>query len=77
MGDTFGDRLESCRKRLKERLGDKVKVTDDACFTGLDAYKNVLACDVDMVILTTTPHWRPMQLKAAIEADTALASHAA
>jgi predicted dehydrogenase len=68
MGDTFRDRLESCRQRLKERLGDKVKVTDDACFTGLDAYKNVLACDVDMVILTTTPHWRPMQLKAAIEA---------
>ena len=68
MGDTFGDRLESCRQRLKERLGDKVNVTDDACFSGFDAYKNVLACDVNMVILTTTPHWRPMQLKAAIEA---------
>jgi len=68
MGDTFGDRLESCRKRLKQNLGEKVKVTDDACFLGFDAYKNVLTCDVDMVILTTTPHWRPMQLKAAIEA---------
>jgi predicted dehydrogenase len=68
MGDTFGDRLESCRKRLKQNLSEKVKVTDDTCFSGFDAYKNVLACDVDMVILTTTPHWRPMQLKAAIEA---------
>ena len=68
MGDTFGDRLESCRKRLKQNLGEKFKVTDDACFSGFDAYKNVLACDVDMVILTTTPHWRPMQLKAAVEA---------
>jgi len=68
MGDTFRDRLESCRRRLREGLGEKVKVKDDACFSGFDAYKNVLACDVDMVILTTTPHWRPMQLKAAIEA---------
>jgi len=69
MGDTFRDRLESCRRRLGKGLGEKVKVTDDACFSGFDAYKNVLACDVDMVILTTPPHWRPMQLKAAIEAD--------
>ena len=68
MGDTFSDRLESCRRNLKEKLGEKVKVPDDACFSGFDAYKKVLACDVDMVILTTTPHWRPMQLKAAIEA---------
>lgn len=68
MGDVFKDRLDSCRARLTEKLGDKVKVTDDTCFTGFDAYKKVLACDIDMVILTTTPHWRPMQLKAAIEA---------
>jgi len=68
MGDTFRDRLESCRQRLKEDLGEKVKVTDDACFSGFDAYKNVLAYDVDMVILTQPPHFRPGHLKAAIEA---------
>ena len=68
MGDVFKDRLDSCRATLTKRLGDKVKVTDGTCFTGFDAYKKVLASDVDMVILTSTPHWRPQQFKAAIEA---------
>jgi len=69
MGDVFEDRLVSCREILTQRLGPKVKVTDETCFTGFDAYKKVLACDdVDMVILTTTPHWRHIQFKAAIEA---------
>ena len=37
------------------------------CFTGFDAYKKVIdACDV--VLLTTPPHFRPMHLKAAVEA---------
>jgi myo-inositol 2-dehydrogenase/D-chiro-inositol 1-dehydrogenase len=51
------------------RLRAKVKVTDEMCFVGWDAYKQVLATDVDMVILTEPPHFRPGHLKAAIEAD--------
>ena len=36
-------------------------------FTGFDGYKKVIdACDV--VLLTTTPHFRPMHMKAAVEA---------
>ncbi len=69
MGDLFKDRLDSSRGRLKERLGKKVKVTNDRCFAGWDAYKKVIACDdVDMVILTEPPHFRPGHLKAAIRA---------
>lgn len=68
MGDMFKDRLDRCRATLTQRLPDKVKVTDDTCFVGWDAYKQVLATDVDMVILTTPPHFRPLMLKAAIEA---------
>jgi predicted dehydrogenase len=35
---------------------------------GWDAHKDVIACDdVDMVILTEPPHFRPSHLKAAIE----------
>ncbi len=68
MGDIFKDRVDNCLRNLKSRLGDKVKVTEDSCFGGFDAYKKVLGCDVDMVILTTPPHWRPQHLKAAIEA---------
>jgi len=47
MGDLFADRLERCRRQLSEKLGEKVKVTDETCFTGWDAHKKVLGCDVD------------------------------
>jgi len=69
MGDIFKERLEDCRTTLEKKLPDKVKVTDDMCFTGWDAYKKVLACDnVDMVILTEPPYFRPEHLQAAVEA---------
>jgi len=69
MGDLFQDRLDSCRQRLTSNFGSKVKVTEDTSFIGFDAYKQVLACDADMIILTEPPHWRPEHLRAAIEAD--------
>ena len=68
MGDLFKERVDRCRRALQRNLREKVKVTEDTCFVGWDAYKQVLACDVDMVILTEPPHFRPGHLKAAIEA---------
>jgi len=68
MGDLFEDRLDNALEYLKGKLPGKVSVTADTCFTGWDAYRQVMACDVDMVILTTTPHFRPQQFRAAIEA---------
>jgi predicted dehydrogenase len=68
MGDLFKDRANGAMQALKENLGEKVKVTADSCFVGWDAYKKVIACDVDLVILTEAPHFRPEHLRAAIEA---------
>ncbi len=68
MGDMFKDRLDNCRQRLTKDLPDKVKVTDDMCFVGWDAHQKVLATDVNLVILTQPPHFRPSHLKAAVEA---------
>ena len=69
MGDLFKDRVDRCRGTLKKKLSDKVKVTDDTCFVGWDAHKKVLGRDdVDMVILTEPPHFRPGHLRAAVEA---------
>jgi myo-inositol 2-dehydrogenase / D-chiro-inositol 1-dehydrogenase len=68
MGDLFRERLDRCRGQLTERLADKVKVTDDSCFVGWDAHKQVLARDLDLVILTEPPYFRPGHLRAAIEA---------
>jgi len=68
MGDIFPEQVARCRKTLAQRAPEKVKVTDEMCFSGWDAYKQVLATDIDMVILTTPPHFRPLMLKAAVEA---------
>jgi predicted dehydrogenase len=69
MGDLFKDRVDRCRRTLKRKLSDKVKVTEDTCFVGWDAHKKVLGRDdVDMVILTEPPHFRPGHLRAAVEA---------
>lgn len=66
LADLFEDRLENCRKQLK-KLG--IDVPKQNCFTGFDAYKHLLAIPkINYVILATPPHFRPAQLKAAIEA---------
>ena len=68
MGDLFKDRMDESIGKLKKQVGDKVKVTLDSCFVGIDAYRKVLASDVDVVLLVAPPHFRPEHLKAAIEA---------
>jgi predicted dehydrogenase len=65
LADLFDDRLQSCRFEL-EKLG--VTVPDEMCFVGFDAYKELLATDVNYVILTAPPHFRPDHLMAAVEA---------
>ena len=67
MGDLFEDRLQSSRQNLVNELGEAVKVTDDSAYVGWDAYEKVIARDdVDLVILATPPHFRPIHLEAAI-----------
>jgi predicted dehydrogenase len=69
MGDVFPDQLEWSMGQLKEKVpADRLLVTPETTFTGLDAFEKVLATDVDVVILATPPFFRPGQLKAAIEA---------
>ena len=68
MGDLFKDRLDDTLAKLKQDFPEQVKVTPQTTFVGFDAYKRVLACEVDLVILTEPPHFRPIHLKAAVEA---------
>jgi len=71
LGDVFEDHLQSSLGALRSdgEIAAKVDVKPDHCFLGFDAYKKVLATDVDVVILTTPPHFRPLHIKAAVEAD--------
>jgi predicted dehydrogenase len=70
MGDVFQDRLEKSLAELKntEKIADKIDVKQDHRFLGFDAYQKVLASGVDVVLLCTPPHFRPLHLKAAVEA---------
>ena len=68
MGDVFRDRLDGSRGNLQKAIGEKLTVTDDRCFVGFDAYEDVLASDVNMVVLGTPPGFRPIHFRAAIEA---------
>jgi predicted dehydrogenase len=69
MGDLFQDRLDGSKNTLKEKIGDKLTATGATCFVGFDAFQKVIASPIDMVILATPPHFRPQQLRAALEAD--------
>ena len=68
MGDLFEDQLKKSIENLKEIHGDKVAVSPEHQYVGFDAYKKVLASGVDVVILATTPSFRPLHIEAAVEA---------
>jgi predicted dehydrogenase len=74
LGDLAPDRLAQCRAELAKlgasnaAIGAKIKLTDEKCFSGFDAYQQVLNSDVDLVILATPPGYRPQHLAAAVDA---------
>ncbi|MDR3632437.1 MAG: Gfo/Idh/MocA family oxidoreductase [Isosphaeraceae bacterium] len=67
LADMFPDRIDAAQHNLK-KLGGKFDVSSERCFTGFDAYKKLLATDVDLVILATPPGFRPTHIAAAVEA---------
>ncbi len=65
LADVFQDKVADCRNKLAK---NKVDVPKENCFAGFDAYKQLIALDVDVVILATPPYFRPEHLKACVEA---------
>jgi predicted dehydrogenase len=66
LADLFPDRLNSCKEQLN-KVG--MEVRQDLCFSGFDAYKKLLEVEeINYVILAAPPHFRPMHLRAAVEA---------
>jgi predicted dehydrogenase len=67
VADVFEDKMTNCLKNLSAKYGDRIAVDEGSQFGGFEGYKGVIeSCDV--VLLATTPHFRPMQLKAAVDA---------
>jgi predicted dehydrogenase len=82
LADVFKDRLEGCRRHLRDRaekdegikkLGNSVNIPDDHCHVGLDAYQHVINNpDVNYVILATPPGFRPVHIPAVVAAGKTL-----
>ncbi|MBP1635597.1 MAG: yvaA 1 [Acidobacteria bacterium] len=69
LGDLVPDRVASALEHLTKEFPDKVKVPKDRQFTGFDNYKGVVSCpDVNLIVTAAPPGFRPIHLKAAVEA---------
>ena len=68
MGDVFQDQLDQSLARVRKIMPGQVKVSPDHCFLGFDAIGRVIDSDVDVVLLTTPPAFRPQHLRTAVEA---------
>jgi predicted dehydrogenase len=73
MSDVFGDRMESSLQGVASELGAeaaaRVQVPAERRYLGFDSYHQVMDDpEVDVVILTSYPHFRPAQLAAAVAA---------
>ena len=68
LGDVFADKVQTTRSNLKKHSDAKrIDVPDSRCFAGFDAYQGVIDSGVDVVLLATTPIFRPMHLEYAIK----------
>lgn len=72
LADVFQDKVDGKRKEFSEHsnplIREKVAIDDGHCFVGLDAYKQILETDIDILIDGSLPYCRPKHLVAAMEA---------
>jgi predicted dehydrogenase len=66
LADVFDDRLQKARKTIETKSNQKIE--DSRCYLGFDGYKKLIESDVDVILLATPPHFRPLHFEAAVEA---------
>jgi hypothetical protein len=68
VADAFEDRAALSLRLLRQFLPEQIDVPPQRVFVGLDAYRQAVACDADLVIMASPPGFRPVQYRAAVEA---------
>ncbi len=72
MADALPDMLRTALHKLQndkdEQIRSAIKVTPDKQFVGFDAYRKLLATDVDYVLLALPPYFHSRFFEAAIDA---------
>ena len=67
--DLYDSRCATMRKAIAEAHPDKVDLDDSRIYSGLDGYNRVLDDPtIDVVLITTSPGFRPRYVRAAVEA---------
>ncbi|HOB97708.1 MAG TPA: Gfo/Idh/MocA family oxidoreductase [Verrucomicrobiota bacterium] len=71
VGDAFP---EACQRAVRALTNDatlkeRVQVTPETTFSGLNAYQKVIESGVDVVLLAAPPGFRPEHLKASVAAN--------
>ena len=68
MADVFPDRMKTSIENLTKAHGKRVQVKPEQQYIGFDAYKKLIASDVDVVLLATPPGFRPDHLTEVVKA---------
>ena len=68
MADLFQPSIDRGMRSLKVHSSEQFQVEADHTFTGFDSYKQLLATDVDVVLLASPPHYRPDHMEASVAA---------
>lgn len=67
LGDLFPERTQGAYDKFRE-LGDKQELTPERCFTGFNAYRDVIDSDANYILLATPPGFRPQHFEYAVHA---------
>jgi len=66
VADAFGKNAGGSVARLAKKHKEKVDVAPENVFVGLDAYKNAIDSDCDLVVIATPPGFKPQQFEYAV-----------
>jgi predicted dehydrogenase len=67
VADAFPYKAEGAVERLKKDHSEKVAVSPDTTYSGLDAYQKAIDADCDLVVIATPPGFRPQQFEYAVK----------
>ena len=67
VADAFEDQARKAVEGLKAEHADRVDVKDENIFVGFDAYKHAIDSGIDVIVIATSPGFRPIHFEYAVQ----------
>jgi predicted dehydrogenase len=67
VADAFEDQAQKAVAGLKAQHGDRVDVKSDNVFVGFEAYKQAIDSGIDLIVIATSPGFRPIHFEYAVQ----------